>query len=132
MAEQDTASIPTLIRSLMDDARELIREELALARAEMREELSAARGMGVSFGAAALLAVIGVVLLCIALGGAVADVLDLPAWAGYGIMALLLGGAAYVFLSRGRRQLAAIRGLPRTQASLRENIAWIRSRSSRR
>ena len=38
MAEyDDRTSIPTLIRGLVDDARELIREELQLARSEIRE-----------------------------------------------------------------------------------------------
>lgn len=132
MAEHADNSIAALIRDVVDDTRELIREELALARAEIREEVAAAKGAGVSFGAAALIAVIAVVLLSIALGGAVADLFDLPAWAGYGVMALLLGAATYFLFSRGSTQLATIRGLPKTKASVRENMEWIRSKSSTR
>ena len=40
---QTTDSIPALIRSVLDDARELIREEIAVARAEVREEISTAK-----------------------------------------------------------------------------------------
>ena len=129
MAEHETDSIPALIRSLMDDARELVREEIALARAEMREELSVVRRVGLAFGAAALLALIGAVLLCIAVGGAVADLFDVPAWVGYGIVALLLLIGAVVMVARGRAGLAAIGGLPRTRESLQENLQWIRSQS---
>ena len=53
MAEYDVNSIPGLIRGLLDDTRELIREEIALARAEIREEVSAAQTVAVAFGAAA-------------------------------------------------------------------------------
>lgn len=129
MAEH-TESIPNLIRSVLNDARELIREELALAKAELREEVSAGRRVAVAFTAAALLALLGLVLLSVALGGAVADLFDLPTWAGLGIVAVIMAVAAAVLANRGRAQLANIRGLPRTQETLRENITWMQSKSS--
>jgi fructose-specific phosphotransferase system IIC component len=130
MAQHDTESIPALIRGVMDDARLLIREEIGLARAELREEVSAVRNVAIAFGAAALLAVVGVVLLSVALGGAVAAMFDAPAWVGYGIVALMLLAGAFVFISRGRTRLANIRMLPMTRESLQENMQWLRSRSS--
>ena len=129
MAEH-TESIPSLIRSVLNDARELIREELALAKAELREEVSAGRRVAVAFAAAALLALLGLVLLSVALGGAVADFFDLPTWAGLGIVAVIMAVAAFVLANRGRAQLANIRGLPKTQETLRENITWMQSKSS--
>jgi fructose-specific phosphotransferase system IIC component len=132
MAEQETTSIPALIRSVVDDARQLIREEIALAKAEIREEASAVQSVGIAFGSAALLAMIGVVLLCIALGGAIAYLFNAPPWVGHGVLAILLGGGAYFLFNRGRASLAKIRALPTTTESLRENIAWIRSKSSSR
>src|SRR5690348_8804416 len=42
MAETDPNSVAALIRGLLDDTRDLIREEIALARAEIREEITAA------------------------------------------------------------------------------------------
>ena len=130
MAEHDQDSVAGLIRSVLDDTRELIREEIALARAEIREEIGAARSVGVSFGGAADAALLGATLLCITIGGAIAYFLDWPAWAGYGITALLLLGGAYALVSYGRRQLANVRALPKTTDSLKENMAWIQSRSA--
>ena len=131
MAEHvDSPSIPALIRSVLDEARELIRDEVALARAEIREEATAARRVGIAFAAAAVLALVGAVLFSIALGAAVADLLDIPAWAGYGIVAALLAGSAYLLIGRGSTDLAKIGGLPKTRQSVRENMEWIRSRSS--
>lgn len=129
---EDTAgSISGIIRGILDDARELIREEIAVARAEIREEMSAARTIGVAFGAAAVAAMTAVVLLCVALGGAVADLFDWPTWAGLGIMAVLLGAVAFFALRYGQRQLGHLRALPKTTATLRENMAWIQDKSTR-
>jgi hypothetical protein len=131
MAEygRDTESIPGLIRSLLDDTRDLIREEIALARAEVREE---AQTVGFAFGAAALAALIGVTLLCVALGGAIAYFLNWPPWAGYGVMTVLLLGSAYLLVRHGRGHLMKARALPKTIESVKENMAWLQSKSARR
>ena len=52
MAEHTSDSTPALIRGVMEDARELIRNEIMLARAEIREEVAGVRTVGVAFGAA--------------------------------------------------------------------------------
>jgi hypothetical protein len=132
MAEQAAESIPGLIRGVLNDARELVREEIALAKSELREEIGAARTVAATFAAAALLALIGIVLFSIALGGAIADLFNTPAWVGYGLVALVLGAGAYLLVSRATTALSKIRALPKTQESLRENIAWMQSRSSSR
>ena len=132
MAEQAAESITGLIRGVLNDARELVREEIAHAKSELREEISAARTVATTFAAAALLALIGIVLFSIALGGAIADLFNTPAWVGYGIVAVLLGAGAYLLVSRATTALGKIRALPKTQESLRENIAWMQSRSSSR
>ena len=132
MAEHTTESIPSLIRSVLNDARELIREELALAKAEVREQVSAARSVAVAFAAASLLALLGLVLLSVALGGAVADLFNLPTWAGLGIVGIITAVVAFVLVSHGRAQLTNMRGLPKTRETLRENITWMQSKSSSR
>ena len=132
MAEHTTESIPGLVRSVLDDARELIRQELALAKAEVREEVSAAQGVAIAFTGAALLALLALILLSVALGGAIADLFNLPTWAGLGITAVVMAAGALVLMNRGKARLANVRVLPKTQASLRENMAWIQSKSSSR
>ena len=129
--EDTTGSVSGIIRSVLDDARELIREEIAVARAEIREEMSAAQTIGMAFGAAAVAGLTAVVLLCVAIGGAVADLFDWPTWAGLGIMAVLLGVAAFFAARYGQGQLGQLRALPKTTATLRENMAWIHDKSTR-
>ena len=132
MAEHHTSSIPELLRSVLEDARDLIREELALVRAEIREEAAACQRIGVAFAAGAVLGLIALIMLCIAIGGATADLFNAPPWLGYGVVALLLGAAAFFCMNRGRTGLGNLRGLPKTAESLRENWAWIQSKSSSR
>jgi hypothetical protein len=130
MEDYQSLSVPALIRSVLDDARELIREEVAVAKAEIREELSAAQTVGVAFSAAAVTGIIALVLFCVALGGGIAYLFGFPSWAGYGLVALLLGIGAYVCISYGQRRLANLRALPKTAATLRENMAWIQDKST--
>jgi Putative Actinobacterial Holin-X, holin superfamily III len=132
MAEPTSESIPVLIRSVMEDARALIRQEIALARVEIREEASKVRTVGIAFGAAAITGLIAVVLLCVALGGAIAYALSWPTWAGDGVVAILLAATATGCATMGRSRLSTISALPKTTATMRENMAWIQGKSNSR
>ena len=127
--EDTTSSISGMIRSVLEDARELIREEIAVARAEVREEMSAAQTVGVAFGAAAVAGLTALVLVSVSLGGALADLFNWPTWAGLGLVAILLGALAFFAVRYGQGQLRTIRALPKTAATLRENMAWIQDKS---
>jgi hypothetical protein len=82
MAHETDASIGELVRSALEDVRELFREEVALARAEMRHELSKASGAAIRFGiaGAALMLALGCFVVALALG--IAALFEWPAWSG--------------------------------------------------
>jgi integral membrane sensor domain MASE1 len=130
MAEYRSESVPDLVRGLLSDTRDLIREEIALARTEISEEISAAQTVGVAFGAATVAALVGVVVLSVAIGGAIAYVLGWPTWAGYGMVAILLLGSAFVLFRYGRGRLAQLRALPKTTATVKENLEWMQNKSN--
>jgi fructose-specific phosphotransferase system IIC component len=132
MAGYESESIAGLLKSVLADTRELIREELSLARAELRQEIAEVRTAGIAFASSAVIALLGVTLLCVAIGGAIAYAFGWPSWTGYGIVAVLLLVAAAVFVSYGKRQIADLRALPKTRETIKENIAWIQSNSERR
>jgi hypothetical protein len=73
---------------------------------------------------------VGVFVLALALGGALAAWLEWPLWAGYGLVAILLLAAAGALAYAGTRALSSIKPLPRTRATLQENLAWIQSKST--
>lgn len=122
MAHPENNSVSSLVRGTLDDVRELIREELALARVELRQELGKATTAGVRFGVggAALLFAATFVLVAMALG--LAALLNWPAWAGFGIVAALLGIAGAVFMSSARRSIRSVAPLPRTVHTIKENF----------
>jgi hypothetical protein len=70
--ERDARSITDVARSLLDDVRDLFREEIALARAEFRQELGDAQSGGARLGAGVGLVAAGGVMLLFAIGRAVA------------------------------------------------------------
>jgi hypothetical protein len=130
MTERHTDTVGQLIGGMLGDARDLMREELAMFRAELREELRKAKAVSLTFSSAAVLGGIGLIVLALAAGGAVADVFDWPLWAGYAIIAALLLMGAGLLAYAGTRTLSTIHALPKTRATLQENLAWIQSKST--
>jgi Putative Actinobacterial Holin-X, holin superfamily III len=132
MAYEDpqSDSITHTIGRLIDDVRELFREEVALARAELRQEVSAfgAAAMQMGAGAAAGLFAVGFLLLAIAQG--FAALVGWPAWGGYLAMAIVLGLIAAVALMTGRKKARSIPAVPQTVESIKETKEWMKDRMS--
>jgi Flp pilus assembly protein TadB len=116
------ASMSTLLRSALDDVRELFREEVALARAELRTEVSKATAAASGFGgAAAALSCAGLFLLtALALG--IATFFQWPAWTGFAIVGVVLAIAGTIMFMSARRTLREVRGLPRTVETVKETF----------
>jgi hypothetical protein len=78
---EDTQSVGQLVAAASRDMSALVRAEIALAKAEAKQEAKLAAVGGAMFGAAAFVALLAVVMLCIAAAyGLVAAGLH-PAWA---------------------------------------------------
>jgi hypothetical protein len=115
-------SLGGLVRSTLDDVRELVREELLLARVELRQELNKATAAGVQFGAAAVSLWFAAAFLLAAVALGISAAFNWPAWAGFGIVAVLLAIAGLVFVSGGRRAVREVRPLPRTVETIKETF----------
>ena len=124
------SSIPDLIKRALSDAQELLRSEVALAKAELSQEASRI-GAGVAFLAAAAVAgMLGAVLLLTAAAWAFAEVLGWPVWAGFALTGAVVTVLAAVAGYMGRNRLAMQRHLPRTMDTMKENMEWMRARTS--
>ena len=105
-----SASLPELVRTLADDARELVKAEVGLAKDEVGRNLKA--GLVVIAGATAA-TVVAVLALCVfvaaivlALGGT--PVASLLAAGGWGVLLVTIACvAALRFLSKSSAQSAA-------------------------
>ena len=76
MAEPELAhhdSLGGLLRGILTDVRELVREELALARVEMREQANRARLAIAMLAAAAVALALGALFLLVAMANGIAD-----------------------------------------------------------
>jgi hypothetical protein len=122
MMDTSHESMGSLVRGALDDVRELVREELLLARVELKHELSKATAAGVRFGAAGVSLLFAAAFLLIAVSLGISAAFDWPAWAGFGIVAIVLAIAGLVFVSGGRKAVRSVRPLPRTVQTIKETF----------
>lgn len=122
MTDMSDTSVGGLVRGALDDVRELFREELALARAEMRAEMNKVTASAVRFGAGGVALWFAALFLCVTLALGITALLDWPAWAGFGIVTLLLAVAGLVLVMAGRTAIRDVRPMPRTLHTVKENF----------
>ena len=123
-------SIAGVLKSTIQDAQDLVRSEVALAKSELRAEMKRA-GMGIAaLAAAAVAAVIALVFLLTAVAWAIFEGLGWPIWAGFAIVTVVVALAAVILAYVGRRRLASERHMQLTVDSMKENMQWMRARTS--
>ena len=115
-------SIGSLVTSVIDGVKQLVRHEVELAKLEATEALSVkAKGAG-------LLASAGVVALYavgfLAAAGAAALAIVLPWWASLLIVGALFAVIGAVLFAMGRKELKTPAGVARTQETLKEDVRW--------
>ena len=120
-------TVAELLTGLMNDAKELLRQEVALAKHELRVELRktvlAVMSLGIGIGIAA----IGGLLLILMLVHLLHALTALPLWACYGIVGGLFAVGGVVLLVLGKNKLARIHTVPpETVKTMKENVQWIK------
>jgi hypothetical protein len=122
-------SITHTIGRLVDDLRDLFREEVALARAELRHEVSAFGTAAAAMGAGAVAGVFALAFLLLGIAQAFAMLVGWPAWGGYIAMAVVLAIVAAVALMAGRKKVHGVQ-MPQTVESIKETKEWMKDRMS--
>jgi uncharacterized membrane protein YqjE len=123
-------SITHTLGRLIDDVRELFREEVALARAELRHEVSSFTGAAARMGVGAAAGAFAVAFLLLGVAQGVAALVGWPVWAGYLTMGIVLAIAAAIALQSGRKRVQNTAVLPQTTETLRETREWMKDRMS--
>jgi uncharacterized membrane protein YqjE len=124
-------SIGDLVKGVLSDLRQLMREEIALARVEMREQATRAKLAIAALGTAALALAFGGIFLLLAIAIGLADLLHWPTWAGLLTMAFLLCIGGLALLAAGRKRLRTVHAMPeQTVETIKENSEWIAKRLS--
>ena len=122
MAHESDASMGTLLRSALDDVRDLFREEVALARAELRQEMSKVGVAAAAFGGAAAAGMFAAMLILTAIALGIGEGMGWPLWTGFATVGVLAGIAGAIVFFGGRRALRDVRGLPPTAHTLKDTV----------
>jgi len=124
-------TITTTVGKIVDDVRDLFREEVALARAEIRQEISAFSAIAASFAVGAGAALFALSFLLLGIAQAAARLIGWPAWTGYIGMAIVLGIIAAITIQSARRRARTVSAVPeQTVATIKETKEWIQDRMS--
>lgn len=125
------ATVSTLVSGIVTDIQELARKEIALARQEIKEDLNEAKEAGIKLGIGIGVLAVGGLFLLVTLALGLADLLDWPAWAGFGIVGLVFAIAGYFLFSSAQKQAKNLKPMPeKTIETMKENVEWIRDRTS--
>jgi hypothetical protein len=125
MSAETEQKLSALVSSAAQDVSSLLRGEIALAKAEVKQDVREAATGGGLFGAAAVLGVFALIMLCFAAAyGLHATGLGL-AWCWLivaGAFLLLAGGCAAVGLARFKK----IKGAEATKRSASQTLAVLK------
>jgi hypothetical protein len=122
------ASVGELVSRVAADLSTLVRQELALAKAEVKEEATRAGKAAGLFGVGAVAGLMTLGFLSFALMFGLADA-GLDLWLSALIVGLLwavIGGVAALL---GRTEVKKIDGPDRTIKTVKEDVAWVKSRA---
>ena len=125
------SSVTSLLKGIVNDAQDLMRQQLSLFRAEIKDDFRRTVGILIAIGSGAFLVAVGFTLLCFMLVYLLEVSLApaLPLWGAFGIVGvcvLLIGGViAYVAASKFK----TFNPLPdESVQAFQENVQWIKNR----
>lgn len=123
-------TLAQLVSELVSDARQLLRQELALAKYEIHEEVRKTKVALVSLGVGIAIAAIGGLLLIVMLVHLLNALTELPLWACYGIVGGVCAIVGIALLYRGKQQISQIDMVPQqTVETMKENVRWIKEKA---
>jgi hypothetical protein len=123
-------TLTQLVSELVSDAKQLLRQELALARYEMHEEVRKTKVALVSLGGGLAIAAIGGLLLIVMLVHLLNALTELPLWICYGIVGGVCTIVGVVLLYRGKHEMSQIDMVPQqTVETMKENVRWIKEKA---
>ena len=127
-------SVTSLISGIIDDAQDLLTQQLALFRGEIQADFHKTKEAAAYVAAGAVLAVPGAFLLCLTLVHLLhwatsppgADPASLPLWACYGLVGALFAVPSAILTSVGVTKFRSFNPLPdESVEALTENLQWI-------
>jgi len=134
------AGIGSLIKGIVNDFRDLIKQQFQFAKTELKADLrktgEASRLLAMGVGMAVLGTVVLVLMLVHLLHWLTlppgADPAGLPLWACYGIVGGLIMAAGVIMVLTGKGKFDSFNPLPdQTLQTMKENLEWKTNTSSK-
>jgi hypothetical protein len=128
---QTEPTLAQLVGELVEDAKQLLRQELALATHEIHQEIDKTKVALASLGVGIGLAAVGGLLLIVMLVHLLHALTPLPLWACYGIVGGIFAVIGVVLLYRAKQQISRIDIIPpQTIDTMKENVRWIKEKTT--
>lgn len=123
-------TLTQLVSELVSDAKELVRQEIALAKYEISQEVSKTKVALISLGAGISIGAIGGLLLILMLVHLLNALAGLPLWACYGIVGGILLVIGLVMVYAGKNKISRVDMVPQhTVETMKENVRWIKEKT---
>jgi hypothetical protein len=119
-------NVTELVNGIIEDARELFNQQVALLKEEVREELRHARDATLELALGAVVLLIGLIQVSWMLPHLLSWLApELPMWGCYGLVGCLLAAMGCGALWFGKKTITAVHPLPEQSAqALKENLTW--------
>ena len=133
-APPEEATVTGLLRGIINDVGDLIRQEFRFARTELKSDARAMLRAGLVLALGAGTAALGVILLAfmlvyllhwLSLPAGTAEP-GIPLWGCYGIVAAVFLSVGGLMVFAGVKRLQSVNPLPdQTAKNVKENVEWI-------
>ena len=114
--------ISAVLHDIVGNVQEIVRSEVRLATTEIREEIGKSRAAATLVALGAMMIFLSAVFVLLAIVYALSMVM--PAWAAALVVGIVEGLCAALFLVLGIRRFRNVRAMPKTAASVKENVEW--------
>ena len=118
-------SLMALLGGILNDAKDLLVQELTLARLEGQDELRQIKTAALLLGIGIGVSTVGGMLLSLMLVHMLVAYTDVPLWGCYGIVGSVVAVLGGVLLAAGTHKAEGIDVLPQTVETMKENAQWL-------
>jgi len=126
METANSPGLTPLITGIINDAQALVRQQLTLFQTEVKKDINKSKEAAVPFGIGLMVSLLaGIFLLLTAAHFLVWLWPELPLFAAYGIVGIILAIVGGSFLVAGKTKFASFTPIPeKSVEGLKENIQW--------